>query len=117
MSGIPNQGFKGVQYIEFPVLVQSVYLWLRNKLKRTRGSIVKISPREYFKWLDEYYKPTPIDCVQFYIAFEEVAKLERLERVRELEPKGSYKKGRIYIILDRLEKIENIRPLISRTTI
>ena len=104
MSGIPKR-FRGTQYTEFPVLVQSVYLWLKEKLKRTRGSIVKISPREYFKWLDEWYRPTAIDCIQFYVAFDEVAKLEGLVRVRELEPKGSYKRGRLYLILKRIETI------------
>ena len=105
MSGIPNQRFKGVQYVEYSILVQSIYLWLRNKLKRTRGSLVKIRPKEYFEWLDEYYEPRPIDCIQFYTAFEEVARLEGLVRVRELEPKGSYKRGRLYLILKRIETI------------
>ena len=102
MGGIPKR-FRDTQYTEFPVLVQSVYLWLKEKLKRTRGSIVKISPREYFRWLDSWYEPTPIDYIQFYTAFEKIAKLEVLIRVREIEPKGSYKRGRIYLIPERLK--------------
>jgi len=104
MSGIPNQRFKGVQYVEYSILVQSIYLWLRDKLKRTRGNTVKIVPREYFKWLDSGYEPKPIDCIQFYTAFEEIAKLEGLIRVREMEPKGSYKRGRLYLIPERLKR-------------
>ena len=116
MSGIPKR-FRGTQYTEFPVLVQSAYLWLKEKLKRTRGSMVKISPREYFKWLDSWYEPTPVDCAQFYVAFDEIAKVERLVRMEELEPKGSYKRGRVYLILDRLRKVEGIRLLVGETTI
>ena len=107
MSGIPNR-FRGVQYIEYPVLVQSIYLWLKEKLKRTRGNTVKIVPRQYFKWLDSWYEPTALDCTQFYLAFEEVARVEGLIRMKELEPKGSYKRGRIYLIPDRLKKVESI---------
>jgi len=117
MSGILNQRFRGVQYVEFSVLVQSVYLWFRDKLKRTKGNTIKVSARDYFKWLDECYKPTPVDCAQFYVAFDEVARVEGLVRVEELEPKGSYKRGRVYLILDRLRKVEAIRPLVSETTI
>ena len=116
MSGIPNR-FRRVQYIEYPVLVQSVYLWLKEKLKRTRGNMIKISARDYFKWLDECYKPTPVDCVQFYVAFDEVARVEGLVRVEELEPKGAYKRGRVYLILDRLRKVGAVRPLVSEITI
>jgi len=116
MSGVPNR-FKGVQYIEYPVLVQSIYLWLKEKLKRTRGNTIKVSARDYFKWLDECYKPTPIDCAQFYVAFDEVARVEGLVRVEELEPKGSYKRGRVYLILDRLRKVEAIRVLVGESTI
>ena len=78
---------------------------------------MKISPREYFKWLDSWYEPTALDCTQFYVAFDEVARVEGLVRGKDLEPKRSYKRGRLYLILDRLKKVEAIRPLVSETTI
>jgi len=51
------------------------------------------------------------NCAQFYVAFDEVA------RVEELEPKGAYKRDRVYLILDRLRKVEAVRPLVAETTI